>query len=185
MDGHIKKKIQGQFLHRYCMQFKRCGHNPLADGGFGPGRACARARGQEHNISFLVVARVAARRRAERRRRPTSTAPNSALAVILHFGFVNLYLNHTTPHHTQTRHAVTMPQLDGWISCLMCAGFIVPLGSNSVARRPDFLNQNKMSRARQLQSRFSGITWPCSNVLRKQVWVFYSEDEYNSTFWRN
>lgn len=62
-----------------------------------------RAWGQEHNISFLVVARAAALRRAERRRtRHHTTAPNSALAVILHFGFVNLYLK-LHPHHAHGR----------------------------------------------------------------------------------
>lgn len=51
-------------------------------------------RGEDQKISFLVVARAAALRRAERRPAALGrTATNSALAVILHFGFVNLYLN--------------------------------------------------------------------------------------------
>lgn len=51
-----------------------------------------RVGGEEQNISFLVVARAAALRPAERRPAPRQNRPFSALAVILHFGFVNLYL---------------------------------------------------------------------------------------------
>lgn len=58
-----------------------------AEGGFECESGRERAWAQEHNISFLVVARAAAERRAERRRRPTTQPPpNIALAVILRFG---------------------------------------------------------------------------------------------------